>query len=875
MNLQDSSQQQSIAHYRVVAKLGEGGMGAVYRATDTKLNRDVAIKVLPDAFANDPDRLARFTREAQVLASLNHPNIAHIYGVEDRALVMELVEGNAPAGPLSEEEALMILQQLIDGLEYAHDRGIVHRDLKPANLKLTPDRQVKILDFGLAKALSTENIASAEITNSPTMTMRATGVGMIIGTAAYMAPEQARGHAVDKRADIWSFGVVLYELLTGKQLFHGETVSDTIAAVLMRDPDLSDVPPRFRKLLRLCLMRDPKQRLRDISGVRLLLDEPERATIIAPSHRPWGWIAAGALAIALVGVLAIPKRAAAPEQRPLLRFEVEGEAGTISPDGTRIAYVRRGGGGIMTRRLDETEARPLAGTDGAGGIQPTFSPDGQWILFATPTLNLRKIPVAGGPSVSIPDNPTSTMRPAWGDDGYVMFAPSARSPIWRVLASGGGKAEPVTALDSSRGEVTHRNPFVLPGAKILLFAAATHGGNYDDADIVAYNLETKRRAVLYHGGFAPNYTVGPSGQGYVLFVRGNTLLALPFDPAKMQVREPAVPIIDGVNTGRSGGGSSFSLSNTGVAVFRAGVNSDLSIIEWLDADGRAQPLPLPAGIYTQLRVSPDGKRILYRLAGEDGPDLWIYDTQAGNRSRLTSSRQATLAIWARDGRHVLYQDADQSLHWIRSDGSSPAHPINLRATLCAFAPDGQALLADIAGQGIALIPWQDGASDDPHLGSPRILIPNAAARATGNDTAEFSPDSRWLAYNSGESGRSEVYVRPFPSLDRKWQVSQNGGTLPQWSARSELFFSSNNKNTIMAARYSAQGNEFRFEQPRAWNSSGFVSAGNGAPYSLAPDGSRVIAQVHAEPQDPEKHPTMVFLVNFPDEVERKVKAAGK
>jgi len=858
-----------IAHYRIASKLGEGGMGAVYRAMDTKLNREVAIKILPDEFANDPDRFARFTREAQVLAALNHPNIAHIYGVEDRALIMELVEGKAPSGPLSTEEALPIVQQLVDGLEYAHDRGIVHRDLKPANLKLTPDGRLKILDFGLAKALASDSAALPDGANSPTMTMRATQLGVVMGTAAYMAPEQARGHAVDKRADIWSFGVVLYELLTGKQLFSGETVSDTLAAVLTRDPDLSDAPPRFRRLLRLCLMRDPRQRLRDISGARLLLDEVEPAAL-KKTLLPWGWIATGVLAIVLAGVLAVPRREAAPALRPLLRFEVE-ESGVgsvaLSQDGSRIAYSQNGGL-VMVRRLDETQAHPFPGTEGA--LAFAFSPDGQWIAVAN-GANLRRIPVSGGPPVVILES-AAGVGITWGDDSYIAFTPTVRAPIFRVSASG-GKAEPATALDSSRSEVTHRTPFALPGGKILLFSAAAHGGNYDDADIVAQNLETGRRSVLYHGGFFPRYTTGPSGQGYVLFARGNTIFAVPFDPAKMQVREPAIPVLDGVATQRGGGLASFALSNAGVAVYRPGVNSDLSTIGWLDASGHIEALPLPPGIYSQVFVSPNGKRILYRVGADDGVDLWIYDTETGNRSRLTSSKQATEALWAPDGRHVLYVDADGSVHWVRSDGSGQARALSLNAYPSGFTPDGRGVLALVVTptQGVALIPFSDPASDDPHLGAPQILVPHSGT-PTGA-AAALSPDGRWLAYGSNESGRQQIYVRPFPSLDRKWQVSQDGGMFPKWSPRGELFFTASNQ-TIMAVAYSIQQNEFRHSSPRTWYANGLGTASSGS-FSVAPDGSRLIAQFRHQNQEEPKRPPLVFLVNFPDDVERKVKAASK
>ena len=630
---------------------------------------------------------------------------------------------------------------------------------------------------------------------------------------------------------------------------------------------MSDVPPRFRRLLRLCLTRDPRQRLRDISGARLLLDEEEPATA-RKTQPPWGWIAAGVFAIALAGVVIAPRREPAPALRPLLRFEIEeSSAGSvgISQDGSRIAY-SQSGGPVMVRRLDETQAHPIPGTEGA--LIVAFSPDGQWIAVVN-GANLRKVPLSGGPPVVIAEA-AAPVGIAWGDDGYIAFTPRIRAPIFRVPASG-GKAEPATALDSSRGEVTHRSPFVLPGGKILLFSAAAHGGNYDDADIVAQNIETGRRSVLYHGGFFPRYTTGPSGQGYVLFARGNTIFAVPFDPAKMQVREPAIPVLDGVATQRGGGLAPFALSSAGVAVYRPGVNSDLSTIGWLDASGHIEALPLPPGIYSEVHVSPDGKRILYRVGADDGVDLWIYDTETGNRSRLTSSKQATEALWAPDGRHVLYVDADGSVHWVRSDGSSQARALSLNAHPTGFTPDGRSLLAHVAAptQGVALIPFSDPASDDPHLGAPQILVPHSGIAA-----AALSPDGRWLAYGSNESGRQEVYVRPFPSVDRKWQVSQDGGMFPKWSPRGELFFIAPNQ-TIMAVAYSIQQNEFRHSAPRTFYASRLGTASGGAFFSVAPDGSRLIAQFRPQNQEEPKRPSLVFLVNFPDEVERKVKAAAR
>jgi hypothetical protein len=465
------SQPSTIAHYRITSKLGEGGMGAVYRATDTKLGRDVAIKVLPEAFASDPDRMARFTREAQVLASLNHPNIAAIYGIEQGAIVMELVEGASPAGPLPVDTVIDYARQIAAGLEAAHEKGIVHRDLKPANIKLTPDGVVKLLDFGLAKVRE-ENAPAASAaspTMSPTLSLAMTQAGVILGTAAYMSPEQARGKPVDKRVDIWAFGVVLFELLSGTTLFGGgETVSDAMAAVITREPEWDalpkDTPPYIRLLLARCLRKDPKQRMRDIGDARLALDEPEPvaapASAVPSTGRRWGWITAGVLALALAVVVLLPRSAPTSAPRPLLRFEADIAPESrgnlaLSADGERIVYRVPVGTGtqLVTRLLDQAEAVPIPETDNI--LDHAVSPNGDWAAFGTGN-QLRKVPLRGGPAITLSELGAG-VGVAWGDDGSMVFAPTIRSPIYRI-PTGGGKAEPVTRMDGSLKEVTHRSP---------------------------------------------------------------------------------------------------------------------------------------------------------------------------------------------------------------------------------------------------------------------------------------------------------------------------------------------------------------------------------------------------------------------------------
>jgi serine/threonine-protein kinase len=477
--------------YEILAPIGAGGMGEVYRARDAKLKRDVALKVLPEAFASDPERLARFQREAEVLASLNHPNIAHIYGVEERALAMELVEGASPKGPMPFDEAWHIASQIAAALEYAHDKGIVHRDLKPANVKVTPEGVVKLLDFGLAKAFASHGEAPSDPENSPTITCGGTEVGVILGTAAYMSPEQARGKPVDKRADIWAFGVVLYELLTGERLFKGEDASETLAQVLAKQPDFARAPAKAQRLLRSCLEKDPKLRLRDIGDAKQLLEEPPQAA--SPPHRKLPWaVAVPTVAAIVLGVLLW--RTTRPIDRPLVRLDVDlgpdvslgsyaGADATISPDGSRLAYVSHNR--LLTRRLNQAQATELRGTEGASA--PFFSPDGQWVAFFAGG-KLKKVSVAGGAAIVL-CNASMGMGGSWGEDGTIIAAHSRSGGLYRISADGGAPAS-LTELDRDGGDFTHRWPQILPGGKTVLFTANKSGySGFDDASIEVMSLE--------------------------------------------------------------------------------------------------------------------------------------------------------------------------------------------------------------------------------------------------------------------------------------------------------------------------------------------------------------------------------------------------
>ncbi|MEO8050661.1 MAG: protein kinase [Acidobacteriota bacterium] len=631
--------------YDILAPIGAGGMGEVYRAKDTKLKRDVALKVLPAAFARDPDRMARFQREAEVLASLNHPNIAAIYGVEHadgmQALAMEMVEGESPKGPLGFDEAWHIASQIAGALEYAHDKGVIHRDLKPANVKVTPDGVVKLLDFGLAKAFSLhpETRASGSGENSPTLTMGATEVGMILGTAAYMSSEQARGRAVDKRADIWSFGVVLYELLTGERLFQGEDAAETLAAVIQKQPDLSRVPAKARRLLERCLEKDPKKRLRDIGDARALLVETPAVDVPAPSRSRlevvW-MIAAGVLLFALAATSWALFRATRPaDLKPLVRLDVDlgpnvslgsqaGADAILSPDGTRLVYVSQGK--LFTRKLDQPEGVELAGTEGA--FSPFFSPDGKWVAFFA-VGKLKKLSVEGGAPVVLVDAPNASSG-TWGEDGNII-ASFSNSSLSRI-PSAGGTPTPVTEL--APGEFRHNWPQVLPGGKALLFSSATSNGN--NIDIVS--LKDGRRKILQKGGLFGRYVPTSNGAGHLMYVNNGTLFAVAFDLDALEVRGTPVPVLDQVAYNPQYGSAQLDFSGVasgpGTLLYRRGgaTASKLVTVQWLDSEGKMQPLLAKPGAYTRLRLSPDGQRLALEILGGSSRDIWIYE---GQRDTMT------------------------------------------------------------------------------------------------------------------------------------------------------------------------------------------------------------------------------------------------
>jgi serine/threonine protein kinase/Tol biopolymer transport system component len=876
-----------LGSYDVLAPIGAGGMGEVYKAHDTKLGRDVAIKVLPETFAHDPERLSRFQREAKMLASLNHPNIAAIYGLEEDAsksyLVMELVPGEtlreriAREGPLPVEEALGICRQIAEALEAAHEKGIIHRDLKPANVKVTPEGKVKVLDFGLAKAFAGDT-ASSNPAESPTLSAAATAQGLILGTAAYMSPEQARGKAADKRADIWAFGCVLYELLTGKQTFQGETVTEILAAVLKTEPDWSRVPAKAQRLLRRCLERDPKRRLRDIGDAWPLLDDASHAPPAVKSSVLWK-VAAGVLGLAFTIALWAPWRGPTrPIEQPLARLDLDlgpdvslgsnpRPAAILSPDGTRLVFVSQGSDGthrLFTRRLDQPKAAQLAGTEGA--YAPFFSPDGQSVGFFAGG-KLKKTRIDGGDPVALCDAPAGRGA-SWGEDGSIIAALDSQVGLSQVQPEVG---KVISLTELSLGEVSHRWPQVLPGGNAVLFTTNSGFGNYDGAGIAVVSLEDHRRKnLLEHAGMYPRYL--PSG--HLVYMTKGVLFAVPFNLDRLEVRGQAKLVLEEVSNDTNFGFAQFDFSRTGAVVYRSGRTESLRTIQWLDGAGKTESFGAEPAAYLFLRLSPDGSRLAFMVSQGSSSDLWIYDWQRGSKTRLTNGMGVNAyPVWSPDGRFVVFQSAG-GMFWTRADGASKPQTLThskISQFPNSFTPDGTRLvfseLTSGAGAELRTVPVENR-SGQLRAGQPELFLKTPAVNAF----AAFSPDGRWLAYADAESGTYEVNVRAFPDNGTKVQISNAGGTMPIWSRNGRELFYRTEDQRIMVANYKVRGELFLADKPRVWFGKQLANLGLVPNFDLAPDGKRFVMLISAESPEPRETQSHVTLVlNFFDEVRRRVK----
>jgi eukaryotic-like serine/threonine-protein kinase len=817
-----------IDDYVIVSPLGAGGMGEVYRARDAKLGRDVALKLLPSALASDAERLARFDREAKLLASLNHPGIAHLYGFETATLengtkvpvlVMELVEGEDLAarlkrGVIPVDEALAIARQVAEALEEAHEKGIVHRDLKPGNVKVTPGGQVKVLDFGLAKAWSGDAAtgSSSDLSQSPTLARTGTEAGLILGTAAYMSPEQARGKPVDRRTDIWAFGVLLFEMLTGRKLFDGETVTDVLASVV-KDPIRHEAlpastPAAVRRLLARCLERNPRRRLRDIGEARLALEEKALADEPAGTApaAPRSWLARGlpwvfaAAAVAVAAWALSRTGAGTAATQPVVHLDVAFPPGVepmggrqggiaIAPDGSTIAMVgfKDGQRRLFVRRLDAPDAVDLTNTSGGG----VFSPDSASVAVVSNATAVSRVSLADGRFTTLATGGdfVSGVNLAWGPKD-VFFV--RNGTIWSVPAEG-GTARQLTSLDAASDEALHTDPLALPGGRRVLFSRLTTEPGGDR--IEAIPVEGGPRKVVVENATTPEW----SPTGHLLFARGAAVWAVPFDPATATALGTAIPVIPAGVIGPVRAGSlGFEVSTNGTLVF-VPVNFDNKRFVSVDRDGAELPLPLPPGRYGNPRLSPDGRRV---AIDRDGSLIESLDLERGTHAVIVPAGVGVnFVIWTSDGAKLVFRRLNAAF-WAAADGSGKTGRVphgDANTSPASAGPDSSTFI------GIRLMPETAG---DLYLMSVTGAFPPKPVVETRayEGSPHLSPDGRWLLYQSNASGRPEIFVRRYPEGDRAWQVSEGGGVQVRWSPTGrEVFYRGGGR--IMAVAFDGKGPE--------------------------------------------------------------------
>jgi serine/threonine-protein kinase len=867
--------------YEILAPIGAGGMGEVYRAHDPRMGRDVAIKIAAEQFSE------RFSREVRAVAALNHPNICHVYDVGPNYLVMEMVEGPRLAdriqqGAIPLDEALGIAKQIAGALEAAHEKGIVHRDLKPANVKIRPDGTLKVLDFGLAK--TTEPAHPSDSENSPTLTLDvATRGGAIMGTAAYMAPEQARGATVDKRADIWAFGVVLYEMLTAKRLFKGETAADTLALVLSKEPDWNAAPSGVRNLLQRCLAKDPKGRLRDIGDAMALVENTP------PAAGPGGrmrWLVAGALSVGLVTGAFLYWRLARSDRRPLnplIRVDIDlgkdvspasaaGSDAVLSPDGLGLAFVSQGSDGqshLSTRRLDQSNVTELANTEGA--YAPFFSPDGRSVGFFA-RGKLKRVSIEGGEAITLADAP-SGRGASWGENGTIVAALDTRTGLSQ-LSPAGGAVTRATEFDLQRGEASHRWPQVLPGSNVVLFTASTSTADFDAADIEVASLTDHRiKIVLSRAGTYARFL--PSG--HLIYVSKGTIFAAPFDLDRLAVRGMPIPILDHISYDPLRGFAQLDISQSGSALYRIGSGTLLRRIQWVDAGGKTETVNAQAANYQFPRLSPDGNRLAASVVNGAISDIWVYDIQRDLPIRLTDGPGVKdFPVWSPDGRRLVFEGEGGTvgMYWTEADGGSkPEKLIESRYPQSPgnFSPDGKRLIygeLNPSGTGSDIrVVEVDSQSGKLRAGKPQVFLSTPST----NPYPAFSPDGRWIAYCSTESGAYEIYVRSFPDSGSKWQVSNTGGMMPVWSrARHEIFYRTEDQR-LMVATYTVKDDKFLADKPRLWFRGPLANLGLTANFDLAPDGERFAVLLPAgDTEQPETRNHMTLALDFFDELRRRL-----
>jgi len=875
---------QKLGAYEVVAKLGEGGMGEVYRARDPKLHREVAIKVLPGLLASDPARLIRFEREAQILAALNHPHIAQIYGVIEHpaALVMEFVDGETLAqriarGPLPVADALPLARQIAAALETAHRRGIVHRDLKPANIMLTGEGAVKVLDFGLAKALDPVSDATATpaaMANSPTFTSPTTLMGVVLGTAAYMAPEQAKGSHVDQRVDVWAFGCVFYEMLTGRRPFAGEDVTDVIAAIMRDEPDWSrlphgreGLPPVAEQYLRRCLYKNPTERVQDMGDLRLALNGGfDAATTASASVASGSWWHGRRLAAAIVLAIAagtaagwtlkrVPPQPPAPLRRltitpsPSIAIANTNRDLAITPDGRMLVYFAIQGASrqLFARPMDALV--PTALSDGCTCFEPTISHDSQWVAFSNEQdFTLRKISLSGGSATTIASIRREMRGASWGDNDAIVYA--TVEGLWRVPASGGTPTS-IARPDRSRGEAEYGWPEMLPGSGAVLFTITAEGAAGEKA-VAVRDLKSGITKVLMHGATNPHY----SRTGHLLYVSEGALRVVRFDAGTLGIGGTPVPVAEDVPA-KSAGAADAVISGDGTLAYIAGAASAQRRLVWVDRDGARTALQAPLRSYAMPRLSPDGTRIALDVR-EQRVNIWIWDIARQTLTRLTDTPTFDgVPLWSRDGRVIIFasgRNGAQSLFTQPADGSAPARELFRVATLAhpmSLTRDGSHLLYDVQNgtlnSDIMMIPLQGTITPSPVL-----------ATKANELNAQVSPDGHFLAYESNESGTEEVWVRPFPDVESgRWQISVRGGTKPAWGAGGrELYYVSFDDHLFRVDI--ALEPSFRAGAPKLALDTAIYARVAGRTYDVSPDGRLLVIEHVGTSQSGQAAITVVF-----------------
>jgi serine/threonine-protein kinase len=909
-----------LGSYEILSALGAGGMGEVYRARDTRLDRDIAIKILPEAFAADPGRVARFQREAKVLAALNHPHIAAIYGLEDadgvKALLMELVEGDDLAqrlagGVMPLHEALAVAKQIAEALEAAHEQGIIHRDLKPANIKVRSDGTVKVLDFGLAKAFDATRSSSPSAAMSPTISIFATQAGVIMGTAAYMPPEQAKGRPVDKRADLWSFGCVLFEMLTGHRPFEGETISDVLARIIEREPDWNALPaktPRsIRTLLRRCLEKDPKRRLDSAAVARLEIEEASttsttsglpRTDIAGGSRWPLRTLAPVAVVAAALGALtmwmamrpapALPTLVSRfaitlPPAQPLA-FSINDRDVALSADGMRIAYTAGDQAQLMVRALDQLEAVPLPGITNARA--PFLSPDGRWIGFfdqldegltTGPVVQrgaLKKVSTSGGPSILISTLTGASRGASWGPDDSIVFATSDTSTGLLRVRAGGGEPEVLTKPDPAKGERDHYFPSVLPGARGVLFSIIAGGAGA--SQVAVLDLRTGQRRTLVRSGSQAEYVE----TGHLVYADGGALWGVGFDLETLNVHGDPVPLVQQVLTL---GAAAFTISRRGTLLYVPVDSGKSRSLVWVTRQGAEEPIAAPPRGYVSARLSPDGTRVALQIF-DASHEIWTWDFVRAKLTRLTFSPHGDYGpLWTKDGRHIIFgspRDAPNrsNLFWQASDGTGNDERLTTSVNgqrTNAISPDGTRVVLEEerppAGYDFMLLSFAGAPRVEPLLQTP-----------FDERNAAISPDGRWMAYESNESGRFQIYTRPFPNVaDARYEISNGGGRTPVWSPTGrELFFV--NRTSIMAVTVQftptfSPGNPTKlFDAPSIMLDGRFIATGTHRTYDISRDGQRfLMIKENAGPSERDAPlATMIVVQNWFEELKAKM-AAGK